>query len=267
VSGADWLLLLAIGVCGLLYGSFLNVVALRWSSGYSIISPGSHCPFCKNPLRIAELIPLISWLRQRGRCRHCGQAVSPIYPLGELLCSLLFILFWLQLGPWSATALAEWLAAWLLISVLLVAFVADWTSRIIPDRAVWPALVLMLGLRVWSHGLDAWTYALAVLIMFALFWLIDVTVYKWGGGKTAFGGGDIKLFLVLAAALGWQLVLLCLFLASLFGAVFGLIYQKAIAQSWRSAIPFAPAIVPAAVISYLWGEAWLRFYFDVILPF
>jgi leader peptidase (prepilin peptidase)/N-methyltransferase len=263
----DWLWLVALAVCGLLYGSFLNVVALRWSTGQSIISPGSHCPRCKHPLRFAELIPIVSWLRQRGRCRHCGQAVSPIYPLGESLCGLLVVLFWLQLGPWPATAPAEWLLVWLLLSVLLVALVADWTHQLIPDRAVWPALLLMLGLRIWTHGWDAWTYALAALIMFALFWLIDVTVSRWGGGKMAFGGGDIKLFLVLAVALGWQLVLFCLFLASLFGAVFGLLYQKARAQSWRTAIPFAPAIVPAAVISYLWGETWLQFYFDVILAF
>jgi len=75
---------------GLVVGSFLNVVLWRVPRGESIVSPGSHCPACGTALRARELIPVVSWLAQRGRCRTCGTKISARYPLVELATACVF---------------------------------------------------------------------------------------------------------------------------------------------------------------------------------
>ena len=78
------------GLFGALIGSFLNVVLWRVPRGESIVSPGSHCPACETPLRPYELVPVVSWVALRGRCRSCGVRISVRYPLVELGCAVLF---------------------------------------------------------------------------------------------------------------------------------------------------------------------------------
>jgi prepilin signal peptidase PulO-like enzyme (type II secretory pathway) len=86
----------ALGAC---VGSFLNVVLWRVPRGESIVAPPSHCPACGTALRPAELVPILSWLVLRGRCRHCGVHISARYPLVELSCAIAFgLLAWLIVG-------------------------------------------------------------------------------------------------------------------------------------------------------------------------
>jgi leader peptidase (prepilin peptidase)/N-methyltransferase len=77
-------------VLGLVVGSFLNVVLWRVPRGESIVTPGSHCTECGTPLRARELVPVVSWVAQRGRCRNCGAGISVRYPLVELATGLVF---------------------------------------------------------------------------------------------------------------------------------------------------------------------------------
>jgi leader peptidase (prepilin peptidase)/N-methyltransferase len=86
-------------VFGALIGSFLNVVLWRVPRGESIVSPGSHCPACETPLGPLELVPVLSWVLLRGRCRHCGVGISVRYPLVELGCAaVLAVVAWLVVG-------------------------------------------------------------------------------------------------------------------------------------------------------------------------
>jgi leader peptidase (prepilin peptidase)/N-methyltransferase len=84
------LLILVVGLFGACLGSFLNVVLWRVPRGESLVSPGSHCPSCDTPLGAVELVPVLSWVGLRGRCRHCGARISARYPLVELGCGLAF---------------------------------------------------------------------------------------------------------------------------------------------------------------------------------
>src|SRR5918998_2881813 len=78
------------GVLGAAVGSFLNVVIHRLPRGVSLVTPGSHCPACDAPVRSFDNVPLLSWLLLRGRCRDCGERISPRYPAVELLTAAVF---------------------------------------------------------------------------------------------------------------------------------------------------------------------------------
>jgi leader peptidase (prepilin peptidase)/N-methyltransferase len=249
---------LNVALLGLLLGSFLNVCALRLASGMSIVQPPSHCPQCKTRLGFAQLIPLFSYFLQKGRCKHCGTRISALYPVGEALTASLFVLM-----LWQHGLTPELAVALLFVSTLVVAFVADSALGIIPFRFVVPAIVLVLGLRVWTDGLDVWQYAAAAVATYAVFFVIDWSRRKTvrGDARAAFGGGDVMLFLFIAATLGLAMTLLTLFLASLLGLLFALVGFSLSPQDGRGAVRFAPAILPAAIVSYLWGETLLQWYF------
>ena len=92
----SWLIVVLAGVFGAVIGSFLNVVLWRLPRGESIVSPPSHCPSCGQDLGPLELIPVLSWVALRGRCRHCGVHISARYPLIELGVAVLFgVVAWL----------------------------------------------------------------------------------------------------------------------------------------------------------------------------
>jgi leader peptidase (prepilin peptidase)/N-methyltransferase len=246
---------------GLLIGSFLNVAALRLSNGESVVLPPSHCPHCKKRLGVFELIPLVSYAWQKGRCKHCGTKVSALYPLGEALTAGLFVLMLWQFGITPELAVAL-----LFASTLVVAFIADSALGLIPFRFVIPALVTMLLLRTWTEGIGVWRYALAIGITYALFFVIAwIRETFRSDGRAAFGGGDVMLFMFIAATSGIKLTLLTLFLASVCGLLFALIGVTRSAEDGRGAVRFAPAILIAAVVSYIWGESLLQLYFETML--
>src|SRR5881275_679293 len=125
---------------GLIVGSFLNVVAYRLPRGESLAHPPSHCPSCDAPVKPYDNIPVLSWLLLRGRCRNCGAAISPRYPLVEATTGLL----------WAAVVLAHWDdAAAIVLGILLVTFLVpitliDLEHRLIPNKLTLPAAVLAL---------------------------------------------------------------------------------------------------------------------------
>src|SRR6478735_11758622 len=114
---------------GLIIGSFLNVVAWRLPRGESLSHPGSHCPNCDTPIKPYDNVPLVSWLVLRGRCRNCGEPISPRYPLVELLVAVIFAAI-------TAVNGVEWDLAWQLpLAAVLVAVAAiDLDLHIIPNR-------------------------------------------------------------------------------------------------------------------------------------
>jgi leader peptidase (prepilin peptidase)/N-methyltransferase len=255
-----------IAILGLLIGSFLNVCALRLPKAESIVFPASHCPHCKTRLSARELIPIFSYLWQKGQCRHCQQHISALYPLGELLTASLFVIMFWQFG-----VSLEWVAALILSAALVVAVVADVHSGFIPFRFMIPSLGLMLAVRAFTDGDEWWHYALAVVIVFAIFYFIHISYFfltkKKNNAHAAapFGGGDIVLFMLIAATIGIKLTLLCLFLASLCGILMYALRWLPRDTEGKGTLRFAPAILPAAIISYLWGETLLTLYFTHIL--
>src|SRR3954452_15515464 len=167
---------------GLVIGSFLNVVAYRLPPGESLVAPGSHCPGCDTPIRPWDNVPLISWLLLRGRCRECGERISPRYPLVELATADVFAAVVLVRG------LNDDLAVLLTFAAMLIAVAdIDLEHRIVPNK-------ILLPMAVWGVGASAAVRpdALPELLIAGpgafTFFLVAALIHPAGMGM-----GDVKL--------------------------------------------------------------------------
>ena len=246
-------MLFLIFLYGLLFGSFFNVVGLRVPVNQSIVAPRSACPKCGHTLSWYELIPVLSYIFQKGKCSQCKTAISLIYPIVELITGLLFILAPVKLG-WST----ELFVAWTLISLLMIILVSDLAYMIIPDKVliVFSVLLIIEKIIIPQNSLVFSISGAAV----GFFLLLFLAVISKGG----MGGGDIKLFAVIGFVLGPKLVLLAFFLASLFGALIGIIGMLLKQFKKREPIPFGPYIVLGTLIAYFYGLELLDFYFQLL---
>ncbi|MRG87495.1 prepilin peptidase [Salinibacillus xinjiangensis] len=243
-----------IFILGLTLGSFYNVVGLRVPEGQSIVSPRSSCPNCQRELTWRELIPVFSYVFQKGKCSNCKATISPKYPIFELITGLLFVLSFYLIG-----FDLELIAALSLVSLLVIITVSDLAYMIIPNKVLAFFIVLFILERIFVP-LDPW-YDPALAFIVALVLLLLVGIVSKGG----MGGGDIKLFAVLGVVLGLEKILLTFFLSALIGAVFGGI-GLIIGKSKRgNPIPFGPYIAVGALLSYFFGTEIIHWYFSTFL--
>ena len=190
-----WYQVCAVGIFGLIIGSFLNVVIYRLHTGRSLAG-SSHCLSCGKPLRWYELLPVVSYIGQRGRCRGCGSYIPLRYALVELLTATLYL--WL----WVAIPLGWSFLLWLvLLAVLVVIVVYDLYHLIIPDELTATIAVVSVGIFIIQFGvsdLTAWLWAGAgagiALLIYGGLWAVSRG--RW------IGFGDVKLALPLAFVLG-----------------------------------------------------------------
>ena len=234
---------------GLILGSFFNVVGLRIPNKQSIVTPRSACPNCQKQLTPIELIPVISYILQKGKCRNCKGKISPLYPSVELLTAILFTISPLIMG-WSK----ELIISFTLISMLIIITVSDIKYMIIPDKVLLFFGPIFLVERIFIPLSPWWSPILGASIGFCLLLLIAVV------SKGGMGGGDIKLFTVLGIVLGWKLVLFAFFMSTLFGAVFGLIGMLLKKVERGKPMPFGPYIAIGALVSYYYGEILIGWY-------
>ncbi len=248
-----YFLLIYILIIGLTLGSFFNVVGLRVPQNQSIVAPRSACPKCKHQLTPFELIPVLSYLFQGGKCRQCKVRISPIYPFMELLTGLLFAAAPLLLG-WTS----ELFVAWTLISLFMIITVSDITYMIIPDKVLLVFMGIFLLERIFIP-LDPWWDSLAGAAVGFLLLLLIAIISKGG-----MGGGDIKLFAVLGFVVGIKVVLLSFFLATLYGALFGIIGLLTGKLKRKNPIPFGPFIAAGTLTAYFYGDIIIRSYFTFL---
>src|ERR1700681_1624643 len=124
---------------GIVMGSFLNVCITRIPEGLSIVTPGSRCPRCQTAIKAYDNVPLFAWLWLRGKCRSCGLAISPMYPLVELLTGLLFVAGYLDFG------LTQTAVKWLFFTCLIIVLtITDLRVRLLPDLVNWPGFAVGL---------------------------------------------------------------------------------------------------------------------------
>ncbi|WP_307068241.1 prepilin peptidase [Alkalibacillus filiformis] len=248
------LIYLYIFILGLVLGSFYNVVGIRVADQRSIVTPRSHCPSCSKTLKWYELIPVLSYIFQKGQCRKCGEKVSSIYPFFELLTGLLFVLAFYKIG-----FQLEVIIAWMLISLLVIITVSDLYKQIIPDSILLVFLVSIILLRILIPTNPWYDAYLAAIIGFVL--LLVIAIVSKGG----MGGGDIKLFGVLGLFLGIQGTLMTLFLSSLIGAVVGVILMAFGKVKRGVPIPFGPFIAVSALIAYFYADELIDWYLRLII--
>jgi leader peptidase (prepilin peptidase)/N-methyltransferase len=222
---------------GLIVGSFLNVVIYRMPRGESIAYPASHCPVCSHTLSWTENIPLVSWLVQGGRCRHCRASISSRYPLVEAMTAALFAVTALVYGI-SIEALAVALLAATLVAVVFI----DLDHLLILDVVLVPAaLIGIFDALVYGRIGDALLGALVGAAIFGLLFLVTR-----GAGM---GLGDAKLALVLGLFLGLHLTIAAIAFSFIFGSLLMLPVLAAGSRGRRDAVPFGPFLVLGALVA------------------
>lgn len=241
-------------IFGTTFGSFYNVVGLRSPKNETFINDRSYCPTCKKSLVWYELIPILSFLLQRGKCRNCKERISSVYPIVESLTGILFAWSFLHIG-W------EWelLTALLLVSMLMIILVSDIRYMIIQNRVLLFFLSLFILMRI-VVPLEPWWSPVAGAAVAML--LLAVIIMITRGGM---GAGDMKLFGVLGIVLGMQNVLLAFFLACLLGAGVGILLMAFNVIKRKQPVPFGPYIVAGSLLAYFYGDSIIGWYLKLIL--
>ncbi|MBF0588939.1 MAG: prepilin peptidase [Magnetococcales bacterium] len=252
-----------VGIYAAVVGSFLNVCIHRIPRGEGIALEPSHCPKCDAPIKWRDNIPILGWLLLLGRCRSCKAPISWRYPLVELLSVGLALMALFRFGlTWEFAALSIFGAALLTLTMI------DFEHYILPDVITYPGMVVgvalawllplgeplpsgessLIGLVVGGGGL--WLFA----------WLFEKIAKKPGMGY-----GDVKLFAMIGAWLGWQALPFTIFVSALIGSVVGITWIVIAGRDRTLPIPFGPYLAMAAWLYLFWGppvyawylKAWL----------
>lgn len=245
----DYINAVFVFLLGACIGSFLNVCIYRLPREESVVSEPSHCTRCGRKLGVADLVPLLSYLWLRGRCRGCGTRISLQYPLVELLTALLFLAAYLTWGiSWHT------LSMWVFLSVLVSVSMVDIHHRIIPDEILLVGTVLGVPLVL----LTSISSLISGLIGFfgAGILLLLIAVLSRGG----MGGGDIKLSAVMGLFLGWQGVAVALFLSFLTGGLAGILLLVTKLKGRKDAVPFGPYLALGGLAAAFYADAIIKWY-------
>ncbi len=244
-----WLYGILIAVYGLLLGSFYNLVGTRVPKGESVAAPPSHCDACGARLRWLDLVPVLSWLALRGRCRWCKEGIPLAYPLVELMTAVFLLLEWLHYG-----ASVEFVIGAFGVSVFAMLSAADFAYHRLPDAILLPATAALMVARAFFHPLGLSSYLTGAAVGFAL--LLLVRIVSRGG----MGFGDVKLFLFVGLFVGLAGVVLTLVLASFLGTMVGLILRFSGRLQPKEKMAFGPAIAVSATWTHIYGSYWIAAY-------
>jgi prepilin signal peptidase PulO-like enzyme (type II secretory pathway) len=285
-------LLLVLIIFGIAFGSFINALVWRLhqqelqksarrkhkdgqhtnsklqASNYSVLTGRSMCPHCEHQLLVRDLVPIISWLLLKGRCRYCKKSISWQYPLVELATAVLFVVSYIA-WPTSLNASHYSLAlfvTWLIVLVGLVALVIyDLKWMLLPDKivvalAIVTGISLLLQLALGRPLSDLPDILISMVIGGGIFWLLyQISKGKW------IGGGDVKLGLLLGFILGKPVyAFLYIFIASVIALLFSLPLLITKKLKPKSKIPFGPFLITAAVIVVLFGAQILDAYKSLV---
>jgi leader peptidase (prepilin peptidase) / N-methyltransferase len=245
-------------VAGLVIGSFLTVVAERVPEGGSVVAPPSRCGSCGLRLGPLDLVPVLSWVALRGKCRQCRAPIGIEPMVLELATATIFVLFAFEFRDSAALP-----AFWVLGAVLVVQTWIDLRTQRLPREITYVGIVLgAIGLaiaalvenepeRIWMMLLGA---AIALAAMWAIYW----------ASKGGMGDGDVRLAPLLGMYLGWLnpgIALPGLFFGFTFGAVVGVAMMAGNKASRRTAVPFGPFLALGTMVAIFSGQAFV----DVVL--
>jgi leader peptidase (prepilin peptidase)/N-methyltransferase len=237
------------GVVGAVVGSFLNVVIYRLPRGESLVHPRSRCPGCGKQIAGYDNVPILSWLALRGRCRHCGEPISPRYPVVELLTALVF----------AAVVLVRGFDDDLILELPFVAALIalagiDLDHKLLPNKIVYPLAVYGVIATLLVDRDDLVENLVSGAGAFA-FLLVAVIAYPRGMGM-----GDVKLAGVMGLYLG-AAVIPALLVAFLSGSVVGIaILAREGAAARKKAIPFGVFLALGGIVGVLAGPELIDLY-------
>jgi len=261
-------------VIGLAFGSFVNALVWRLheqagsarsnkNTELSILRGRSLCPSCKHRLAVLDLVPVLSWLGLRGRCRYCKKLISTQYPCVELLTAILFVvsyIFW----PYD---LSSNLSAWLLfvsflpLTVLGVAMsLYDLKWMILPNKLVYSfGLFAVIWWLLLAISQQSTSFLMSGIIGSFGFGGFFYVLYQISGGKWI-GGGDVRLGAMLGLILGWQRSIVALALAAY--AATAVVFVLVLLRKYHKKmhIPFGPFLLIATLVAVLWGQSVIDWY-------
>ncbi|MFA5135074.1 MAG: prepilin peptidase [Patescibacteria group bacterium] len=244
-----------IVLLGFAVGSFLNAVIYRLHAGVSFMRGRSYCPRCKHDLAAKDLVPVVSFVLLRGKCRYCHKPISWQYPLVEFSTAVLFVLLYAQFGIG-----ATFFVYLVYTCFLIVIFVYDLRYYLILDKVSIPALALALMLSLTVLDISILSVVIGMLIGGGFFFLQHaVSRGKW------IGGGDIRLGIVMGAMLGWEHLLVALFGAYIFGSIIGIGLVLFGNKRWRSQVPFGTFLTVATFLTFLCADPVVSMYKDLFL--
>lgn len=290
----------AVGLLGIVFGSFVNAFVWRLheqaelaekqkakskkqskrksnhspqpsaltASDLSITKGRSMCPNCHHTLAAKDLVPILSWLWLRGKCRYCGKPISGQYPLVELVTGLLFVLSFVT-WPYALGGVGLYMFVFWLFYVVVFMMLAVYDLRwfLLPDKVVFPliavALVEVVSVAIWRRSwADLWQPLAGAGIIFGLFYLLfQVSKGAW------IGGGDVKLAFALGLIVGSPVAaFLVLFFASLLGTLGSLPLLVKGRDNLKAHIPFGPYLLAATCIVFLYGNHIVDWYTRLLLP-
>lgn len=270
-------------IFGLVIGSFLNVVALRYRSTFKLLNlqtlklylgGRSKCPICHKTLSWHELIPVFSFLAQKKKCRHCGHSISLQYPLVEILSGLIFV-FVPLITNYQLSITTIWILIFLLFLLLSI---IDFRQSIIPDQinlflAVLGVILIIANRQLpiidrsffgyyallFDFNLSILINHLSAAVIAMIFFGLIIFLSR---GK-AMGMGDFKLVGALGLIFGWPDILMILFLAFVIGAAFSIVLLIGKKKKIKETVPFGPFLVAASFLTFFCGYQIINGYFKL----
>jgi leader peptidase (prepilin peptidase)/N-methyltransferase len=263
-----------VAILGAIIGSFLNVVIYRVPAGKSVVAPASSCPACGHAIRVRDNLPVVSWLVLRGKCRDCGSAISPRYPLVEAGTAIFFATVAAVFVPGILAATSGvttgasivTLAAYLYFAAFSVALaMIDLDTHRLPNVIVLPGYgvgsVLLLVASVLSGDYYHLLPALVGAVGLGLFYLVTALIYPGG-----MGFGDVKLAGVIGLFLGWQgwaQLAVGALAAFILGGVFAVALVITRRAKRTTAVPFGPWMLLGAWVAVFFGAPLFSSYVNI----
>jgi len=282
---------------GLVLGSFLNLVSDRVVKGRKIVFGHSKCDYCKKELKAKNLIPLLSFIIQRGKCSECNKSLSWYYPFSEILAGLLMILAsqiskFKLFVDFSCSNFVGFLFLVVVFSFFEILLLTDLKYLLIPDKIVLPAAVFVALFNISSTAVNLYNYKIklenddfgryllkvgffedqvmavlralglnflsALAIAFFFFFIVWITKGK------GMGGGDIRLALLVGLVNGFPYNFLAVFLGFFIGAVVSVGLVLGGRKTLKSVVPFGPFLILGSLLCFVWGSQILNWYFNLL---
>lgn len=241
----EWIFVVLLGLS---FGSFANVLIFRTPNDLSVVRPRSFCPICENQIKALHNIPLLSYIFLGGKCAHCGEKISIVYPLVELLTTILFLLLFIKSGFFISTLFVS-----VVFMLLLALSVIDIHYKEVADSITLSALVVAVfsGVPDLARVVINFENALLLAGGFALLRFYVSFLLK----KEAMGEGDIIVAGIIGALLGVKLSIAAIFIASCLAIPITLALR-----SYTHQIPFIPFLSLGTLIATLFNKEILRFF-------
>ena len=246
-------------ILGTIFGSFLNCIIYRLKEKKSFLKGRSFCPYCKHILSWKDLIPILSFIFLKGKCRYCKKKIPIQYPSIEFLTGILaFFSFFPLIENFSFFNLQSSIFNFLFFSLLILIFVFDLKYYSIPDQILISAILISILYRIFNFS-NFQNLFFSLLPSLLFLFLVLISREKW------LGFGDFEISIFMGIFLGWPKILVALFFSIFAGALIGLVLILLKKKSLKSQIPFAPFLVSGTFFALFFGQSLIDFYNSFLL--